>query len=232
MDNTSLDQDEIVRLNAQALMKRARSPANKAIRREAILDAAEQHLTVVGIDGFALNPIAQALSIAKGTIYLYFETRESLLLALIGRKVQRWFDAVTIGLKQVSTGRDWAALIFDTAHEDSDLIKLLLRQDLIIEHNLPQARLIEYKTWWRQWFETLAMLLAEQLEWRESAGLEAVRVTGPMLLGFCLAEQGPDLEAADCPPALLQFFSEMSPRDAFVTNLSRLMQAIEREGKK
>ena len=84
-------------------MKRARSPANKAIRREAILDAADQHLTVVGIDGFALSPIAQALSIAKGTIYLYFETRESLLLALIERKVQRWFEAVTIGLKQVST---------------------------------------------------------------------------------------------------------------------------------
>ncbi len=213
-------------------MKRARSPANKAIRREAILDAADQHLTDVGIDGFALSPIAQALSIAKGTIYLYFETRESLLLALIERKVQRWFEAVTIGLKQVSTGREWAMLVFDTAHEDSDLIKLLLRQDLIIEHNLPQARLIEYKTWWRQWFETLASRLAEQLELTGSAGLEAVRVTGPMLLGFCHAEQGPDLEAADCPPELLQFFSEMSPRDAFVTNLARVMQAIEREGRK
>ena len=176
-------------MNAQA-MRRARSPANKAIRREAILDAAEQHLTVVGIDGFALNPIAQALSIAKGTIYLYFETRESLLLALIERKVQRWFEAVTIGLKQVSTSQEWATLVFDTAHEDKDLIKLLLRQDLIIEHNLSQARLIEYKTWWRQWFETLAMHLAEQLDWRESAGIEAVRVTGPMLLGFCHAEQG------------------------------------------
>lgn len=196
------------------------------MRQEAILDVAEAHLRLTGVEGFALGPIAQQLGIAKGTIYLYFETRETLLLALIERKIERWFHSLNARFGSIRSDRDWANAVYETAHDDADLIQLLLRQDLIIEHNVSQARCVEYKRRWRAWLEKLAEQMEIVLDFSPSQAIEAVMVTGPVLFGFCHAEQGPDLSGPDVPIDVSAFFNPASAQVGFVKNLERILRLI------
>jgi len=56
--------------------KRARTQDQKHFRRQQILDAAEQHFAEVGYEGFSMANLAKLAGVVKGTLYLYFKTRE------------------------------------------------------------------------------------------------------------------------------------------------------------
>lgn len=63
--------------------QRARSPAAKAQRYNAILAASAEILDAKGIDGVTLQAIADDVGIVKSSIYRYFESREEILLRLL-----------------------------------------------------------------------------------------------------------------------------------------------------
>jgi AcrR family transcriptional regulator len=70
----------------------------KASRRETILDAAER-LIRASPDGIGLmSDVAAAAGVAKGTLYLYFPSKEQLLLALHERHVEVFFGALNARL--------------------------------------------------------------------------------------------------------------------------------------
>ena len=58
---------------------RARSDDAKRARRQFILATADQLLRLYGFDAFTMNRLAAAADLAKGTLYLYFATREELV---------------------------------------------------------------------------------------------------------------------------------------------------------
>jgi len=64
----------------------ARRAALEAERREQILDAALRLWTRRGFDASSVDALAREAGVAKGTIYLYFATKEQLLAAA----VERW----------------------------------------------------------------------------------------------------------------------------------------------
>jgi AcrR family transcriptional regulator len=71
--------------------KRGR-PANdllRALRREAILDAAATIFAQHGYPNTDMQLVADTLHIGKGTIYRYFPTKEHLFLAAVDRGMQR-----------------------------------------------------------------------------------------------------------------------------------------------
>jgi AcrR family transcriptional regulator len=74
--------------------KRARLPADKQARREAILQAAERLLVRDPAATFSVQQLAQNARPAKGTVYLYFRTREEVLLALHQRRAHELFDVL------------------------------------------------------------------------------------------------------------------------------------------
>lgn len=76
------------------MSSRAMNPEDKELRREAILDAAEQ-LWLSQPDRLAnVAEIAAAAGLAKGTVYLYFRSKEELLLAIHERHVGDFFERV------------------------------------------------------------------------------------------------------------------------------------------
>ncbi len=82
--------------------QRAIDADEKAARREAILDAAERlyaHAQV--LPGVA--EVAVEVGLAKGTMYLYFESKEALYLGLHHRHSQHFFDALIARLAQAET---------------------------------------------------------------------------------------------------------------------------------
>jgi AcrR family transcriptional regulator len=96
--------------------RRAIEPAEKLSRREAILDAAgflvaknPNHLPSV-------EQVAQAALLAKGTLYLYFESKEAIYLALHQRHVQAFFAGLIQRLESKKTFTHLALLDLIQAH--------------------------------------------------------------------------------------------------------------------
>ena len=73
-------------------MQRARSETAKLEREELILSATEVLLRQSGYDSMTMQSVATATGLAKGTLYLYFTSRESLVIAVHGRLFDRWID--------------------------------------------------------------------------------------------------------------------------------------------
>ena len=59
-----------------------------AVRRNEILDAAEQLFIIKGFDGTSTNDILERVGIARGTIYYHFKSKEEILDAMIERMTE------------------------------------------------------------------------------------------------------------------------------------------------
>lgn len=73
------------------LKRRAVTEDQKLLRRQAILDGALQLLAETPFEELTVAVLADRLKLAKGTLYLYFPTKESLFLALEQLQLQLWF---------------------------------------------------------------------------------------------------------------------------------------------
>lgn len=73
---------------------RAVLPAEKSERRAAILRAAVGLLKYAPQGAFSVEELARRAGLAKGTVYLYFGTREEVLLAVHSERQQILFDAL------------------------------------------------------------------------------------------------------------------------------------------
>jgi len=76
------------------IRQRAILAEDKQERHHAILDAAEQLLLRSPEHGASVAEVAQEARLAKGTVYLYFRSKEELLLAVHERGIDRYFRAV------------------------------------------------------------------------------------------------------------------------------------------
>lgn len=85
-------------------LKRARAPAAKSERRAAILQAAESLLRADPSGTFSVEALARRAGLAKGTVYLYFRTREEVLLAVHEKQVHELFDAFEAALDAPDAG--------------------------------------------------------------------------------------------------------------------------------
>jgi AcrR family transcriptional regulator len=77
-------------------MQRARSETAKLEREVSILTATEILLRQRGYEAMTMQMVATAAGLAKGTLYLYFTSRESLVLAVHGRLFDRWIDRFAV----------------------------------------------------------------------------------------------------------------------------------------
>ena len=78
--------DQSVMIVAMARLAPARRAELVAERREQILDAALRLWTEHGFDATTVDALAREAGVAKGTVYLYFATKEELFAAA----VERW----------------------------------------------------------------------------------------------------------------------------------------------
>jgi AcrR family transcriptional regulator len=130
--------------------RRARSPEAKSARRAQILDAASALLEKVELDTVVMDEVARKAGVAKGTLYLYFRTKEELFLGLLERAFEAWFDELDA---QLAVGQGWiqASAIADlvTAALAPRLLfrRLLALLGAVLEHNLQDDRALRFK--WR-----------------------------------------------------------------------------------
>jgi AcrR family transcriptional regulator len=131
-------------------MQRARSTQAKRERRDAILDAALKRFDRGGLDAIGMAEVARDVGLAKGTLYLYFQTKEELFLAVLERLVDQWLDALDSALASGSGRLPAAALtrlFADSLTQRPALCRLLALQGSVLEQNVEYERALRFK--WR-----------------------------------------------------------------------------------
>ena len=86
--------DTAAKRRAAPARHRATAPEAKSERRAAILQAAVDLLREAPLGVFSVDTLAQRAGLAKGTVYLYFGTREEVLLAVHAERAQILFDVL------------------------------------------------------------------------------------------------------------------------------------------
>ncbi|WP_216899988.1 TetR/AcrR family transcriptional regulator [Nocardia alni] len=81
---------------------RARSPENREVRRQSILDAAERLLGRTQIADVTLRDIGGEAGIATSNVLRYFENREAVFLELFNRVYGAWLDTLSGELTPVT----------------------------------------------------------------------------------------------------------------------------------
>jgi AcrR family transcriptional regulator len=78
-------------------MARTRNPATHAVRRERFIDVAQRLITLKGYDQTSVQDVLDALDASRGAFYHYFDSKESLLEAV----VERMADAAIQPLEEI-----------------------------------------------------------------------------------------------------------------------------------
>ncbi len=127
---------------------RARKGAQKEERKQAILDVARAMCATAPFAEVTMAAVADRAGLAKGTLYLYFKTKEELVLALLEDQLWSWFDLVDkrlVYLIRPSAGKV-AALICETLAERPLLRRLLSILHALLEQNLDYESALRFKS--------------------------------------------------------------------------------------
>ena len=127
--------------------RRARSDEAKRQRRLAILKKADQLLRADGFDAFTMQKLAKACGLAKGTLYLYFATREELVLSLYTDLNMAWMDRFLAGERKGGAS-DYGGVctrFYTSFNTDELLVDLATRAASTLEPHVPQAAWIAAK---------------------------------------------------------------------------------------
>ncbi|WP_038186269.1 TetR/AcrR family transcriptional regulator [Vibrio rhizosphaerae] len=122
--------DNHTEIKKTQLHRRTRSPHT---RRTALMDAAEHLFLTKGIHETRIEDITTAAHVAKGTFYIYFNSRDTLLHALQQRFMTSFCARIDTALAQCSPD-DWAAKLhrwFATAVDG--LLDQIILHDMLFQ---------------------------------------------------------------------------------------------------
>ena len=216
--------------SAVAINQRARSAQQKAQRRRVVLDAAQAYFLEVGYEAFSMTQLAKKTGLVKGTLYLYFKTREELFLTLYEQSLIRWGQVFIARLADAMTSKAYAQSLYKTAVADGTFLPLLIRLEHVIEHNVSIPRLINSKRVFILQVGIVARSTASALNLSQAQSTEVVKTMGVLLIGATRSDQGPSLNQEELPDDVQALIASFSSETLFVKNAVRIIEGIRAEG--
>lgn len=167
-------------------------------RRRVLLDAAHQLYR----ERNALPPvadIASAAGLAKGTVYLYFRTKEEIFVALLEDSFAHMFAALAPLLAQLDLEQPGAAARYAQAYtalvrNSGDLLQLAALGNTVLEKNLPLEAMQRFKLNLAQGMTAAGALLERRARARAPGwGATLLLQTYALTLGLWQALDFPDV---------------------------------------
>jgi AcrR family transcriptional regulator len=128
--------------------RRAIRDEDKRQRRLVILDITWRLFQDTPYQVITMSEVAERAGLAKGTLYLYFKTKEELFLAIQDEQLQAWFDVVDAQL-QAAPGEcsipQVAGMICSTLEERPALTRLLAILHTVLEQNIDFDTALRFK---------------------------------------------------------------------------------------
>ncbi|AWN22641.1 TetR/AcrR family transcriptional regulator [Deinococcus irradiatisoli] len=202
---------------------RARSPEEKLIRRGDILRAAERLWTTTAYADLSMNQVAREVQLAKGTLYLYFETKEELFLALLTEHYKTWItQLITLLDERQPKGADAVAgVICESLRGFEAMRRLQLLLGSVLEQGEPALE-------FRQKLIAMMQAAATRLPYPHDTALRVLVHTDALCVGWQhLAEESPAHRALtlhpELQPLMVNFETEMN------TSLRALLHFLEQQ---
>ncbi len=131
-------------------MKRQRAvkEEHKLERKQAILDTAWKIFQTTPYHEVTMSIVAQKTRLAKGTLFLYFPTKEEMFLALLEGQLVEWFTEVNLQLdllKGKTTIEQVVSLFADSLKARTSFTRLLAIHSTIVEQNVSYESILQHK---------------------------------------------------------------------------------------
>jgi AcrR family transcriptional regulator len=130
------------------IKRRAISDNQKEERRQIILNKAWELLQDRRYETINIVDVAHSLELAKGTLYLYFPTKEALFLAVLEQQFEQWFNEIDAKLQNHQpklTVELLARMITASLEAKPRLSRLFAIAHVILEQNIDFAIAKSYK---------------------------------------------------------------------------------------
>jgi AcrR family transcriptional regulator len=128
--------------------RRARSPEDKAARRQAVLDEAWRLFQRLPWSRLTLLQVARGVGLSKGALYRYFDTKETLFLAVAEGQLRDWLVALGTtldALRRPSSADALAEVLCVSLVRRPALARLLALLHVELEHNLLPEEALRFK---------------------------------------------------------------------------------------
>jgi AcrR family transcriptional regulator len=158
------------------IAKRAYDETAKEARRQAILDAADR-LFAEASDGLpSAAEIAEAAGLAKGTVYLYFDTKEDIFAALLLEGWGRAMDALEESFVEAGRSREALPVFLSRfvamMKGRPNLMRLDAYDNGMLERKMTSAAVIAFKTAFLARLERVGAVLDDALGLNAGSGLK------------------------------------------------------------
>ncbi|RKH23097.1 TetR/AcrR family transcriptional regulator [Corallococcus praedator] len=127
---------------------RARRDEDKEARRRELLDAARSLFEATSFAEVKMADVAARVRLAKGTVFLYFPTKEALFLALLDDLLTAWFAKLNQRLAQGEgawTGEELARTVAQSLEGEETFTRLLARMQTMLEQNVTLEQTLRFK---------------------------------------------------------------------------------------
>jgi AcrR family transcriptional regulator len=166
---------------------RARRSEDKQQRQHDILAAALRLFDQRPYAAIRMDDIAREAGLAKGTLYLYFATKEEVFLALESIEIGEWLGQATALFASIE-GRVSPELLVKGFIAGivtrPRLLKLLALLHAVLEQNASGESILRFKRGLMQHFERAAPLLEQRLGLDASVGLRLLMQLYALLIGL------------------------------------------------
>ncbi|HSD90195.1 MAG TPA: TetR/AcrR family transcriptional regulator, partial [Kofleriaceae bacterium] len=128
----------------------AHSSPDRGDKRERILDAAERVFAQRGFFASRVSEIAKEAGVADGTIYLYFKSKDELLISLFEERMKQVNEALSVAIAGLSPAEQLRAFVktylklIDAEPAAAEVLTIELRQSNKFMKEYDNPRFIEF----------------------------------------------------------------------------------------
>jgi AcrR family transcriptional regulator len=207
-------------------IKRARTPEQKSDRRDTILATAKVLFMETGYEGFSMGVLSKRAGVAKGTLYLYFGTKEEVLLSLYSQEFQRFCHKIIIGTSPSVSDTEFVSHLYETSVSDPIFLALHARLGTVIEQNISVEALIVSKRAMAVHFHTMVRELSGPLDLSYEQTLEALSGISALLTGSYGGSSDSAIENEAIPEDVATFMGHFDMKVRFEKNAGYILQGI------
>lgn len=202
---------------------RARQPEHKEERRLAIVAAGRALLADASLAEVTMAAVAERAGLAKGTLFLYFPTKEALCLAVLSDELARWLDALDAELDRPGrfTPQRLVRAVVASVAERALLVRLLAVLSTVVERNVDLDTVVAFKTALLGRLAASGAVLERRLGLEPGEGLRLLLRMNAVVVGL--------YQATDLSPVVREALArpELAPlRVDFAAELPVLLAAL------
>ncbi|MGH8458181.1 MAG: TetR family transcriptional regulator, partial [Nevskiales bacterium] len=166
--------------------------------------------------GISMDDVAGRAGVAKGTLYLYFGSKEALFLALLSRDYESWFDRVDAALAHGAAPlapRAFARLAVRALEEQRGMLRLIAVLHTLLEHNIDLPTAETFKRMLLSRVTRTGALLEQRLRFlKAGAGALVLAHLHALIIGLQhMAEPAPAIREILKRPEMVWFRVDFYP---------------------